>query len=144
VLMDLVNHQVEDLRHGIGLEGIDMVNPKSIAVPGTTFLYSQSCMLLCGEICKNDVVALSGKRLGRVLGFWAEQQPPPEGPVDRTSSIAVEMLLFSCASQDGNTWSTNGAEHAFAMAADLLAPVVWAHRQCGRIRAVLPRVWYSA
>ena len=83
-------------------------------------------------------------RLGRVVRFWAEQQPPAEGPVDRTSSIAVAVLLFSCASQDSSTWFNNSAEHFFVMAADLLAPVVWASRQHGCIRVVLPHIWYSA
>jgi hypothetical protein len=144
VLVDLVNRQAEDFRCGIGFEGLDLVKPNPITVNDKTFLFSRKCMLLCGETCKDDVVALSGKRLGRVLGFWAEQQPSPEGLVDRTSSIAVQMLFFRCVPGDGNTWSTEKAEHSFVPASDLMAPVVWAPRSETAIRAVLPRVWYSA
>jgi hypothetical protein len=79
VLVDLVNRQAEDFRCGIGFEGLDLVKPNPITVNDKTFLFSRKCMLLCGETCKDDVVALSGKRLRRVLGFWAEQQPSPEG-----------------------------------------------------------------
>ena len=152
VLVDLVNRQAEDFRSGVGFGGYDMVDPMPIVVGETTFLSSQSCALPCGSINKNDVLALSGKRLGRVLRFWAEQQPSSpnvdertsSSPSDRTSSIAVEMAFFSCVSGDGTTWRTEGAEHGFAVAADALAPVVWAPRGDERIRAVLPAVWDSA
>lgn len=152
VLADLVNRQAEDFRSGVGLEGFDMVDPTPIVIGDKTFLSSQSCMLPCGATYKNDVLALSGKRLGRVLRFWGEQQPSSSNvdertqsnQKDRTSSIAVEMAFFNCVSRDGTTWCTERAEHGFAVAADALAPVVWAPRGDDRIRAVLPWVWDAA
>jgi hypothetical protein len=144
VLVDLVNRQAEDFRCGVGFDGLDLVKPNSIIVNGKHFRFSRQCMLLCGETCKDDVVALSGKRLGKVLGFWAEQQPSPEAIVDRTSSIAVQILLFRRVPGDGNTWSMEKAGHSFVSASDLMAPVVYAPLSETTIRAVLPSVWYSA
>ena len=117
-----MNRQVEDFRLGVGLEGLDMVNPKCLDIQGRMMLLSSSCLLQCGEIFDGDLVALSGRRLGRVHGFWAEKQTHLEGPVDRSANIAVEMSLFACVSNDGNTWSMDGTHRCFTVASEIIAP----------------------
>ena len=108
VLVDLVNRQVEDFRQGRGLEGLDLVSPKPLEISGRTLLVATSCLLPCGEVFVDDVVALSQSRLGKVCKFWADKELRLEGLVDRSSTIAIEIVLYHCASQDKTTWSTEG------------------------------------
>jgi len=137
VLADLVNRQAQDFADGKVLQRWNMLNPKTIHIEkGVAMQKAAVASLPCGEVRTGDLVALRGRRVGRLIAFWSDS-------AGEDAEIAAQFVEYRLSSVRGPIGVVTSTEvTCFSDVAEIIGPLVWASRSDSAITVVLPRLWF--
>ena len=126
VTYDLVNHMVNTIVDDCLYRESYLLHPKALCVNGEQISVSKGAQLRVGEVWKDDIVYLTTKQLGKVLGFF-----------EKGGDIVCHLEMYR-ASPIASTWEVRSDSRAFFDVGYIMDAVYWRDSSNGMIRIISP------